>query len=941
MLPLNFFHTSCKSLRFALYLLLLDLLLTLAAYHLPLQFTLKEPATFSHSQSVLLFLGINTALEQSSPPARRAALVRLRADGFGWVRQRLDWGQMEPTPGTYDWRLSDALIHEIRAAGLVPVIVLDGSPAWARAPQDQPPTDNPFAPPANFEDFARFAAAFAARYRAQLDFYQIWDEPNIAPHWGNHLIEPVGYAQLLKVAAQAIRAVDPNATLISAALAPTRDRGHTAIDEVYYLQRLYAAGAAPYFDVLAIQPFGFGATPDDPRIDVDHLNFGRAQLLRQTMIAAGDGATPIWAVRYGWNRQLASPWATVSEANQIRFATDALTIANREWPWLTAVAWAIDQPDAPADDPIWGFALTPALEEAFRGWVQGAHRLMKGNKISRQTEAELVEAEVASANSGSAGDNRFQPVAARQNPLKRVGELFADWEIGWWLLLVAAGWRTMVVGGQLPWVSWGNAYRARAPWLRTSLWALLLLLYYFATWPGLILLYWLVAVILLRWQPAVGLWLAAALIPFYGQHKEFILGTLTFALAPSHAILLALALGMLWDAWLAFRGRTVRYQGKWRCYGASPERQLDDLSGQSIPQLTLPHLAVSWLLLNLLSAHNVWQWPAYWAGLWDLVLLPLLGFWLVRQLVHTQEQARHVALALFLGGVAVASVGLFGWWRGDGTAVDGLLRLVGPYFSPNQAALYLERTLLLGIGLGWITTAHRRWIAVACGLVMLALLLTASRGALFLALPFGGLLLAWGWWQVSVLSPTKWGRIRAVGKLSPRRRYLLFVAVAIMGVATVVLIRPLGERLTNSASVLQRLMIWRSTLALWHDFFWLGVGPDGFFWRYPAYLPLGALDEPNLFHPHNLWLELATGWGTLGLLWLGVLLWWLARQLCQLLWTQGPIDWLALALLASFGAGLAHAQVDAFLTLPDLALWNWLALALLAQLTNRGTRQNP
>ncbi|MEZ4618182.1 MAG: hypothetical protein R2867_22075 [Caldilineaceae bacterium] len=48
------------------------------------------------------------------------------------------------------------------------------------------------------------------------------------------------------MSATAIRGADPNALILSAALAPTRDRGHTAIDEVYYLQRLYAAGAAPY-----------------------------------------------------------------------------------------------------------------------------------------------------------------------------------------------------------------------------------------------------------------------------------------------------------------------------------------------------------------------------------------------------------------------------------------------------------------------------------------------------------------------------------------------------------------------------------------------------------------------------------------------------------------------------------------------------------------------
>jgi O-antigen ligase len=135
--------------------------------------------------------------------------------------------------------------------------------------------------------------------------------------------------------------------------------------------------------------------------------------------------------------------------------------------------------------------------------------------------------------------------------------------------------------------------------------------------------------------------------------------------------------------------------------------------------------------------------------------------------------------------------------------------------------------------------------------------------------------------------------------------------------------------LTNSATLGHRLTIWRSSLALWWDYPWLGVGPGGFFWRYPAYLPIGALDEPNLYHPHNLWLELATGWGVLGLVWLGVLLTGLTRCVQTVRHATDPHKWLHVGLLAALAATLAHAQVDAFLALPDLALWLWLVLALL------------
>lgn len=82
----------------------------------------------------------------------------------------------------------DKILADVAASELEVVVVLDGSPAWARGAVDQPPTDNPFAPPAANADFARFATAFAQRYGKIVRFYQIWDEPNIAPHWGNRRI---------------------------------------------------------------------------------------------------------------------------------------------------------------------------------------------------------------------------------------------------------------------------------------------------------------------------------------------------------------------------------------------------------------------------------------------------------------------------------------------------------------------------------------------------------------------------------------------------------------------------------------------------------------------------------------------------------------------------------------------------------------------------------
>jgi O-antigen ligase len=841
------------------------------------------------------FLGVNIALEQRSPREQQVALARLTDSGFGWVRQRFDWGKLEPQPGAFVWSESDGLLAAVDAAKLMPVVVLDGSPAWARAEVDAAAHNNPLAPPGDPADFARFAAAFAARYRNQVRYYQIWDEPNIAPHWGNRHIEPVAYAQLLKVASAAIRTADPDAQIMAAALAPTVDRGHTALDEIYFLQRLYAAGAATAFDAVALQPLGFGYTSDDARERLDLLNFQRVKLVRRAMLAAGDGATPIWIVRYGWNRRADSLWGTVSAANQIQFAVRALDIAYQQWPWVAAMGWAIDQPAQSTGHPFWGFALYDDLRQSLHEWSR--------------------------ANS----DQRPEAPPTSGAPWRLVGLFLFG------LVAIAYSWQTMRA---LPWPTWFQCYRTWPVAMQILFWLALGWLYYAATWSPLIVLCWLLAALLLAAQPLTGLFLAILLLPFYFQHKELPWADIRWTIAPAQALLLALAPSLL-RRWFKELYSKLCVASWWAA--------MHNLSASD-------WLALSWLALNLTSAVQVWYWPAYWQGLIDLALTPLLLYLAARLLLEDKQQRQQALVAAVLGGVWVAWVGLVDWAQGGSTLVDGVRRLTGPYFSPNHAALYLERAFFVAVGLGLSTSAfasqagmggykpHLRWgVWVAAGLIGGALLLTASRGAWLLGLPAGFVLIFW-------LGQGRYGL-----PLGRRGWMGLVGALLLIGLLAAT---PMAERLANRITVESRFAVWQASTQLWLDSLWLGVGAGGFFWRYPAYAPLATV-EPNLHHPHQLWLEYATGWGVLGLLWL--LLW--LRWLVAIAWSlrsptaqpvadksafvwlhwrfvnpskgQEQLDWLQVGLLASLVAALAHAQVDTFAILADLAAWNWLTLALL------------
>lgn len=233
-------------------------------------------------------------------------LEAVQQNGFTWIRQSFNYQ-------TNDWAASDRLIVSANQRGLRMAAVLTGSP------------------PPDPETFTRFAADFAVRYADQIDAYQIWDEPNLESGWGGPP-NPAKYAQLLQSAYTAIHEVDPTATVLLAGLAPTLETGPKNLSDILYLRQLYELGAQPYFDAAAGKPYGFNASPYDRTVDPKTLNFSRLILLREEMIAHGDGGKFLWSSNFGWNTR-PSIWGHVSAQEQYDYTRGAYERAANEWPW--------------------------------------------------------------------------------------------------------------------------------------------------------------------------------------------------------------------------------------------------------------------------------------------------------------------------------------------------------------------------------------------------------------------------------------------------------------------------------------------------------------------------------------------------------------------------------------------------------------------------------
>jgi len=302
--------------------------------------------------------GVNVFLEQEVEPEKRELAVRMAAEaGFHWLRQEFPWEDIEihgkgdfidrrHKPYRSAWEKYDHIVDLAEKYNMELIVRLSNPPAWSRAQGD---AIGPFAPPDNFQDFADFVYAVVSRYKGRIRYYQIWNEPNIYPEWGEQPVNPEAYTELLKLAATAARQADPNVVIISGALAANVEYGPRNMNDFLFLERMYRAGAAPYFDILAMQGYGLWSGPTDHRLTPRVTNFSRPMLIRDIMVRHGDADKPIWISEMNWN---AAPegveprYGRVDEQTQARYLVLAYERIRREWPWVgVANVWYLKRPD--------------------------------------------------------------------------------------------------------------------------------------------------------------------------------------------------------------------------------------------------------------------------------------------------------------------------------------------------------------------------------------------------------------------------------------------------------------------------------------------------------------------------------------------------------------------------------------------------------------------
>ncbi len=205
--------------------------------------------------------------------------------------------------------------------------------------------------------------------------YEICNEPNIkGSGWGGDTPDPVRFAQMVCIAHEEIKAIDPHALVISGGLAPVgripepwpcgEGNNCNAMDEWVYLEAMLDAGAGACMDAFGYHPYGFASPPErDPDLVSNAFTFRGVETLRDILVARGWVGLPVWATEFNWIRKPAEDgyelncdanadyqttfrWQEVTAQAQADYLVRAFQYADTHWPWMQGmVVWNLDWHD--------------------------------------------------------------------------------------------------------------------------------------------------------------------------------------------------------------------------------------------------------------------------------------------------------------------------------------------------------------------------------------------------------------------------------------------------------------------------------------------------------------------------------------------------------------------------------------------------------------------
>jgi hypothetical protein len=301
-----------------------------------------------------------------------------------------EWNDLEPSNGTYVWTRLDNAISEARSAGITNFIyTLWSTPEWASSEPHQSciltATENVTgcaAPPTNIRDWDSFVTALVTRYKGEIQYFELWNEANLAETYSGNVSEIVTMAQH---AYDDIKSIDPSAIVLTPSSSSLGILPYTpgCNPAECWLAQYLQAGGSKYADGVAFHAYAYLAT------DAAGVQVGIACPTGEIEECAGSPlATEIAGVRsIIANYSLADKPLIATEgglpsdiiSQNLTGTADQQTAYVSRWFIVQAsenVSIAVWFSEFPAQSGLAGFGTAAAEEEINQGYNQTYHWLV-------------------------------------------------------------------------------------------------------------------------------------------------------------------------------------------------------------------------------------------------------------------------------------------------------------------------------------------------------------------------------------------------------------------------------------------------------------------------------------------------------------------------------------------------------------------------------------
>ena len=161
--------------------------------------------SFSSLQASSSPYGINAHIPDNQ------VIQMINQAGIAWIRVDFPWDQIEPTNDSFSWHILDDMVNEARAKGLSLLVNLGKTPSWANSGNA-----NNY-PPTNSNDWKDFVQRAVNRYKDRIQYWAMWNEPNLDQFWKGTMDDYVN--KILIPGVEAARTADPTCKIVGPELA--------------------------------------------------------------------------------------------------------------------------------------------------------------------------------------------------------------------------------------------------------------------------------------------------------------------------------------------------------------------------------------------------------------------------------------------------------------------------------------------------------------------------------------------------------------------------------------------------------------------------------------------------------------------------------------------------------------------------------------------------